>query len=289
MECHRCNDLEIIFDFGGRDDWGKFSFPVWYGLPVKINWNEYEFDFNLLGNLKRITGKSSVWPNPSEWLKRTDGNDLVYYGTYAYQYSYDLIKNYYIPYTGRYDSELFKEKLLESSHVRKGLIAFDKLVVKAGEAVKIAKNSRVKEFLNRIAVRNRDALSNEACRLHSIIDGNLPVLPPDTIDVDYEVIPLMIMKGCSSNCGFCRFKNQRELKVRSGKNIKRQLTSLRKMYGEDLINYNSLVLGQNDALFALETVSNEILDMSYEMLNMGKSYHRKGPSLFLFGGVGSFL
>jgi hypothetical protein len=289
MERYRLNDLEIIFDFGGRDDWGKFSFPAWYGLPVKINWNEYEFDFNLLGNLKRIGGKSSVWPNPSEWLKRTDGNDLVYYGTYAYQYSYDLIKNYYVPYTGRYDSALFKERPLESSHVKKALVAFDRLVVKAGELAHISTNGRVKEFLNRVAVRNRDFLSHEAHRLHSIIGGTLPVLPPDTIDVDYEVIPLMIMEGCSYNCGFCRFNNQRGLKVRSRKNIKEQLIALRHMYGEDLINYNSLVLGQNEALVALETVLDEILEMSYEILNMGESYHKKGPNLFLFGGIGSFL
>ncbi|MDY6855023.1 MAG: radical SAM protein [Thermodesulfobacteriota bacterium] len=286
---YRIDDLEILFDLGGRDDWGKFSFPVWYGLTVKINWDEYEFYFNLLGSLKRIGGKSSVWPNPSEWLKRTDGNDLIYYGTYAYQSSYDLIKNYYVPYTGRYDSALFDERPLESSHVKKALLAFDKLVIKARELSHISTNERVKEFLNRLAVRNRDFLSHEAQRLHSIIGGTLPVLPPDTIEVDYEVIPLMIMEGCSYNCGFCLFKKQRELKIRSRKNIKEQLIALRHMYKDDLINYNSLVLGQNDALVALETISEEILEMCYEMLNMGESYHKKGPNLFFFGGIGSFL
>jgi hypothetical protein len=38
MERYQIEDLEIVFDSAGRDDWGKFSFPVWYGIPVKINW-----------------------------------------------------------------------------------------------------------------------------------------------------------------------------------------------------------------------------------------------------------
>jgi hypothetical protein len=32
MDRYLVDDLEIIFDIQGRDDWGKFSFPVCYGL-----------------------------------------------------------------------------------------------------------------------------------------------------------------------------------------------------------------------------------------------------------------
>ena len=128
MEHYRLHDLEIIFDHAGRDDWGKFSFPVWYGIPVKIHWLDYEFHFNLSGSLKRIRGNSSVWPDPMEWLKRTDADDLIYYGSQGYKFSYDLIKSYYIPYTDRYNSEVFTETPLKSPHVERALSAFDRLV-----------------------------------------------------------------------------------------------------------------------------------------------------------------
>lgn len=100
MEHYQVEDMEVIFDCAGRDDWGKFSFPVWYGIPVKVNWRGYKYDFNLRGGLKRLTGKMSVWPDPQELLKRTDGNDFIYYGTSGYESSYDLIKNYYVPFNG---------------------------------------------------------------------------------------------------------------------------------------------------------------------------------------------
>ena len=110
MERYQCEDVEIIFDRLGRDDWGKFSFPVWYGIPVKVNWRGYEFDFNLRGSLKRLAGHRDVWPDPRDVLKRTDDNDFIYYRTDdGYDAGYDLIKNYYVPYNGLSDCDLFME------------------------------------------------------------------------------------------------------------------------------------------------------------------------------------
>src|SRR4030042_3588791 len=135
MDRYVMDDLEIIFDIRGRDDWGKFSFPVCYGHVVKIRWEGYEFDFNLRGHLKKISGNTSVWPDPSEQIKRTDANDLLYYGIYGYENTYDLIKNYYVPYNGVYEFPLFSEKPLESPHVRKALFAFDLLIDRAKEII----------------------------------------------------------------------------------------------------------------------------------------------------------
>ncbi|MEK7243449.1 MAG: hypothetical protein AAB112_04665 [Thermodesulfobacteriota bacterium] len=81
MERYQLEELEIIFDCAGRDDWGKFSFPVWYGIPVKMNWREYRYDFNLRGGLKKVSGGPRVWPEPQDVLKRTDGNDLINYNS----------------------------------------------------------------------------------------------------------------------------------------------------------------------------------------------------------------
>lgn len=289
MERYFVSDLEIIFDFFGRNDWAKFSFPTWYGIPVKVKWQGYTFDFNLRGGLKRIGGNQSVWINPLEQLKRTDGNDLVYYGTFDYQLSYNLIKNYYVPYTGRDNCGIFNETPLKTPHVEKALKTFDLLIGRMQELSLSLKSGRAKVFLKKTADFGRKALAREAGKLHNIIGGRLPVLPPDTIDVDYEVIPVMIRDGCDYQCSFCRFKTGGESQVRTGENIKQQISALREVYGEDLINYNSLVLGQNDALAAGEELLEETAQIAYTILQLGESYHRGDPNLFLFGGVDSLL
>lgn len=289
MERYQLEDLEILFDCAGRDDWGKFSFPVWYGIPVKMNWREYRYDFNLRGGLKRVSGGSRVWPDPQDVLKRTDGNDLIYYGTHGYESSYDLIKNYYVPFNGMYDSDLFAENPLEGRPVRQALEGFDKLTVEAGRLAAQAASDRPRAFLQRVAVRNRERLAEEARTLHRMIGANLPVLPPDTIDVDYEVIPLILTEGCAYNCRFCLFKTAGGFRVRSPRNIAAQIRSLKDFYGVDLINYNSLMFGQNDALAAGEELLAVAAEMAYEILDLSASYHRGRPNLFMFGSVDSFL
>ncbi len=289
MERYQVEDMEVIFDFAGRDDWGKFSFPVWYGIPVKINWRGYKYDFNLRGGLKRITGRPALWPDPQEVLKRTEGNGLIYYGTNGYESSYELLKSYYVPFNGRYDSDLFTGSPLEGRHVRQALSTFDGLVEDAGRLAASAAGERPRDFLRKIAARGREALAGEAERLHRIIGANLPVLPPDTIDVDYEVIPLIVAEGCRSNCRFCQFKTAGGFRVRSRRDIASQIGALKDFYGADLVNYNSLVLGQNDALAAGADILVGAAGTAYDLLNLAASFHRGKPNLFLFGSVDSFL
>lgn len=289
MERYQIEDLEIVFDSAGRDDWGKFSFPVWYGIPVKINWRGYHYDFNLRGGLKKIAGRPSVWPEPQDVLKRTDGNHFIYYGTFGYESSYDLIKNYYVPFNGRYDSDIFPARPLEGRHVWQALDAFDGLVEEAGRLSESAACDRPREFLRKIAARGREALVKEARTLHDIIGADLPVLPPDTIDVDYEVIPLIVAEGCRYHCRFCRFKTADGFRVRSRQNIAAQVSALKDLYGDDLVNYNSLVLGQNDALAAGADILIGTAAMAHDLLNLSSSYHRGRPNLFIFGSVDSFL
>ena len=57
----------------------KASFPLRYGTYSEIRTSEYEFIFNLNGEIKFIRGLNVNWPHPAEQLKRTDGNDWVYY------------------------------------------------------------------------------------------------------------------------------------------------------------------------------------------------------------------
>jgi len=289
MERYQLEDMEVIFDCAGRDDWGKFSFPVWYGIPVKVNWRWYKYDFNLRGGLKKLTGKMPVWPDPQELLKRTDGNDFIYYGTSGYESSYDLIKNYYVPFNGIYDCNIFTDNPLKGRHIRQALESFDELVEVVGRRAASAVCDRPRNFLNKVAARNRETLAEEAKTLHRIIGANLPVLPPDTIDVDYEVIPLIVTEGCTFNCRFCLFKTAGDFRVRSWQNIAAQIMAVKDFYGADLVNYNSIVLGQNDALAAGGDILTGTAEMAYDLLNLSASYHRGRPHLYIFGGVDSFL
>jgi hypothetical protein len=289
MESYQIEDMEITLDCAGRDDWGKFSFPVRYGLHEKVRWKGYEFDFNLRGGLKRLAGNRSVWPAPQEVLKRTDGNDFIYYGTDGYESSYNLIKNYYVPFNGRDDCDIFSEKPLQDRHVEEALQAFDSLVREAGRLAPSVAGDRPGDFLRRVAAQGRPALAGDGQTLHRIIGGNLPVLPPDAIDVDYEVIPLIITEGCSYNCLFCRFKTAGSFQRRTRENIAVQIKNLKDFYGADIVNYNSLVLGQNDALAAGDGLLAEAAEMAYAGFNLSASYHRGRPNLFIFGTVDSFL
>jgi len=289
MERYQLDDMEVIFDCAGRDDWGKFSYPVWYGIPVKVNWRGYRVDFNLRGGLKRLAGKMSVWPDPQSSLKRTEGNDFIYYGTTGYESSYDLIRNYYVPFNSVYDYDIFTENPLKERHVLQALDAFDDLVEAAGRYAGSAPSDRPRDFLREVAVRNREALAKETEILHRIIGATLPVLPPDTIDVDYEVIPLIVTEGCALNCRFCFFKGAGDFKVRSRQNIIDQIRGVKEFYGADLVNYNAVVLGQNDALAAGGELLTGAADMAYEQFNLSASYHRGRPRLYIFGGVDSFL
>jgi radical SAM superfamily enzyme YgiQ (UPF0313 family) len=289
MDRYLIDDLEIIFDVRGRDDWAKFSFPVYYGMFVRVRWEGYEFDFSLRGHLKRISGNASVWPSPLEQIKRTDANDLIYYGVYGYEDTYDLIKNYYVPYNAIYDLPVFSEKPLESPYVKKALVAFDRLTERAKEIVPMMENGRLRSFLAKVATHDREVLALEGERLHGIMGGTLPVLPPDTTNVDYEVIPVMVMDGCTQNCGFCQFKTDKKCKIRTGENIAGQISGLKELLGEDLINYNSVVLGENNALAAGAEVLEFTAEEAHEILSLGKSYYKGDSNLFLFGSVDFFL
>jgi len=289
MEHDFVDDLEIISDVQGRKDWQKFSFPVSYGLFTRIKWRGYAFDFNLRGHLKKISGNSSVWPNPLEQIKRTDSNDFLYYSTDGYENTYDLIKNYYVPYNEIYTSPIYDEIPLETPHVKQALSAFDQLVEKTSRLVSSGSKEKTRSLLQKIMVFNRRTLALEGERLHHIVGGPLPILPPDTINVDYEVIPLRVMEGCTDHCEFCRFKTGRTCRIRSRENILDQLRSLKSLYGEDRINYNSLVLGENNALAAGIDLLEFAAWKAFEILSLEKSFQPGEPNLFLFGSPTLFV
>ena len=98
MESYQIDDLTITPVKEGAREFGKFSYPVRYGRFSEIRTPEYTFQFNLNGEIKFIQGRGRTWPHPAEWLKRTAGNDWVYYSAGDYKGVYDLLGEYYYPY-----------------------------------------------------------------------------------------------------------------------------------------------------------------------------------------------
>jgi hypothetical protein len=289
MAHHLSEGIEIITHVQGRNDWRKFSFPVSYGIFTKIKWKGYEFDFSLRGHLKRISGNGTVWPNPLERMKRTDGNDFLYYGMEGYESTFDLLNAYYFPHNEVYRSPLSDDTPIQDSHVRKALSAFDHFLVEAEKLLASGINGEVGSLLKRVTALDRDALAREGAKLHRAMGGPFPILPPDTINVDYEVIPLRVMDGCPHDCGFCRFKADTPYRTLDKEDILDQLRSLKLLYGEDLINYNSLVLGENNALAAGGDLLEFAAVMAFEMLSFNRSFYPGEPNLFLFGSAALFL
>ncbi|MGM0403811.1 MAG: radical SAM protein, partial [Thermodesulfobacteriota bacterium] len=97
-----------------------------------------------------------------------------------------------------------------------------------------------------------------------------------------------IADGCLYNCGFCRVKSGNGFSVRTRRSITDQLHSLKQFYGRDLVNYNSVFLGEHDALFAgAETVC-YAAEKAFEILEIENSV-MKEPRLFLFGSADAIL
>jgi hypothetical protein len=78
-ECYQLGDLNITLNQEGSQEFCKVSYPIRYGRFSEIQTPQHTFQFNLNGELKYIQGRGPDWPHPAEWLKRTVGNDWVYY------------------------------------------------------------------------------------------------------------------------------------------------------------------------------------------------------------------
>ncbi len=89
--------LEISVRKKAADRYSKVTYPIRYGRYTEITTAEHVFDFNLNGEIRCIRGRNHNWPHPMEWLKRTDGNDWVYYSTGAYNEVFSFLGEYYRP------------------------------------------------------------------------------------------------------------------------------------------------------------------------------------------------
>jgi hypothetical protein len=269
----------------------KATFPLRYGAYSEIRTSEYEFIFNLNGEIKFIRGLNSNWPHPAEQLKRTDGNDWVYYTVGDVSGEKGIISwmgEYYLPCLPYPSNPVWEVNYFANPGIMNAFAEWSQLYANLYGVQKAGLNSEVKDLIDRIFKNHDGVLHERSQRLHEIIGGRISVLPPDTRHVDYEIIPIVIADGCLYHCDFCCVKSEQAFHKRSEGEVLDQIQQLKTHYGRNLQNLNALFLGNHDALAA----GGELIEFAASEAHktFGFNDARDGTSsLFLFGSVDSLL
>ena len=282
-------EINLRLNIPGGKRYEKVSYPARYGRLAEIMTPSHCFQFNLNGEIKYLQGTGRDWPHPSEWLKRTSGNHWVYYDSGGYNRLFDYLGEYYLPCFTYGSNHLWEADPFGEASVQEALAAFRRLPEELKHSLQ-EKNWSAEEraFLLKTIAMDTRRLEERAGQLISLLHGRVTVLPPDTRHVDYDCIPLNMADGCLYHCTFCRIKSNQDFQPRSRPDILNQLNRIKDLYGPDLRNYNSLFLGQHDALnCGCEEIVSAALQ-AYRVLEFERSY-LEGSFLFLFGSVGSFL
>ena len=286
VEAFDIDNLHITVDKEGAHAYSKVSYPLRYGRFTEIKTSEYVFQFNLNGELKFINGRGKSWPNPSEWLKRTIADDWVYYSTGGYDGPYDCFGEYYVPRLSYPSNNINSSDPFNDNAIISAIKAWGQLHKKLMELDSSSLTKKLRDFLDLVISSSPTELHNRSGRIHEIIGDNITVLPPDARHVDYDVIPMVIADGCLYRCRFCRVKSHLHFKERSREDIKTQVRDLKDFFGNDMSNYNSIFLGQHDALNSSADLIEFAARHAFEAFDLNNS-NLKGPSLFIFGSVDS--
>lgn len=270
----------------------KATFPRRYGRYSEIKTAEYEFVFNLNGEIKFIRGTNVDWPHPAEQLKRTDGNDWVYYTVGDKSSDKGLISwtgEYYLPCLPYPGNAVWEVNYFSNPSVMNAFGAWSQLY---GDLYMAAQGDRLhpkaRDLVQRILAMDHRTLHQRAQELQEISGGRISVLPPDTRHVDYEIVPLMIADGCLYHCKFCCVKTENRFRVRKKDDIAEQIRRLKDFYGPNIGNYNSLFLGNHDGLASGEGAICPAASDAFDAFGFkGEGGNR--PTLFLFGSVDALL
>ena len=284
---YKDEQVSIEINCPGACDYTKVSYPVKYGLFSRIETPELIFEFNLNHEIRHARSKTKNWIHPSEWLKRTMGDDWVYYSTGGYAGVVESIGEYYLPNLMYQTNSLLGGKPFETPEVAK--ISGDwhtllsKIVVNAPSLPAAAA-----QWLEKARQVSPEDLARKAERLFAISGTRATVLPPDARHSDYDIIPISIQDGCLYKCRFCKVKNKKIFKERTRQDIRNQILELKALYGRDLVNYNAVFLGEHDALNASMDLILYAAKTAHEELGFADAYMQK-PMLYFFGSVDALL
>ena len=284
---YKDNNLSIQLNFQGAREYTKMSFPVKYGLFSRIETHKMVFEFNLNHEISHAKSKAGEWLHPSEWLKRTMGNDWVYYSTGGYAGVVESIGEYYLPNLMYQTNSLFGGKPFETTEVAKICSNWHK-ILSAINADTPGMPARVAQWLEKTKQVTQADLLQKAEKLFGISGARTTVLPPDARHSDYDIIPLTIQDGCLYKCRFCKVKNKKTFMERSRQDIYDQILGLKSLYGKDIVNYNSVFLGEHDGLNTPMDLILYAAKTAHEQFGFDNTYMEK-PMLYFFGSVDALL
>lgn len=284
MLSYRLGTMTLNIEKNGANQFVKATHPIKVGSYSEIITPGYEFTFNLNGEIKFIRGLGPNWRHPGELLKRTDGNDWVFYslGTVG-QRVVSWLGEYYLPCLTYASNPLYEFNPFNDMGLMQAFAAWSQLYGDLAGLNLQGLPPQAGEFIQSVVMGDDNTLYGRATDLHRIIGGRPSVLPPDTRHVDYEVIPLTIADGCRYHCRFCAVKSKQSLNVRSPENIREQIAGLKEHYGRNMQNYTSIFLANHDALAA----GKDVISMAAE--EAAAAFAMAQPTLFLFGSVDSLL
>jgi len=284
----RRGDIRIRIRCRGADSYAKVSYPQQYGIYAEIETAAAVMRFNPGGEIVHLQGKGRDWPHPQEWIKRTIGDDWVYYSTGGYSGVVEAIGEYYLPNTPYPTNSLLGGRPFEHAAVVRLLESWPSLLAAAAARLMPQAPAAIRDFLARAGGCDPTVLRQRAEQLFSIIGGRVTVLPPDARHVDYDLVPVHISEGCLYKCRFCRVKTERPYRDKEWSEIERQIADLRRWFGPNSVNYNSLFLGEHDALAADPDLIIAAIARAREVLGLAGSA-MAGGNVFLFGSVDSLL
>jgi len=281
------DNCKITLEKQGCTSYTKMSFPLPCGIYNEIETNHYILQFNLNGEILRAKGKTKGWAHPHEWLKRTQGNDWVYYSTGGYTGVFEATGEYYLPNFQYPTNSILGGHPFDQEEILRITVSWHQIIREVTEQIGDVPDA-INSFLLTVLANNPDTLHQRAKELHRTIGNRISVLPPDARHVDYNLVPLTISNGCLYKCKFCKVKNSSAFVEKTQEEVTEQLHHLKKHYGKDLVNYNSLFLGEHDALNTKAKLILWSLEKSFEEFGLNTSY-TSGSNIFLFGSVTSLL
>jgi hypothetical protein len=161
MQPFRPGSLAITTEKSGRRQYTKTSHPTRFGKYAEIKTRDFEFQFNLNGQIKFIRGLRPDWPHPFEALKRTDGNDWVYYtvGAVIEQHGIrDWLGEYYLPCFAYQSNAIVDFTPYAHPAVPGALAAWAQLYADIRSTSPDSFPGRARGFLDRVAANDDTAL-----------------------------------------------------------------------------------------------------------------------------------
>ncbi|MDR3089628.1 MAG: radical SAM domain-containing protein [Desulfobulbaceae bacterium] len=279
------DDFSVRLAVMGARRYEKVSYPLYYGEYGVVETADCLLHFNRENEIIRAKGKGADWPHRNEWLKRTLGDDWLYYSTGGYTGVFEALGEFYLPNLPYPTNNLLGGHPLRDQSVRRLIDVWPDVLAEC-QAAACDAPEEIKEFLQLCLTNKPEKLAAKAQAVFANYGGRPSVLPPDARHVDYQLIPIGISSGCLYKCRFCEVKNRMSFQAATEAGIARRIERLKTLLGADAANYNAVFLGDHDALAAGGGLVIETLARAWRGFHLADAI-MLGASAFLFASVAS--